>query len=621
MLSYDDSAPAALMLQGTQLHQQAEMLLWRPPESTQADVEILAGEVARWCRKASAAPLPAEAVPGTNELERAQLAALGGVARAMAREASVSNLSRSLPPAVRKWLSDGPEPPSDLTRRMLDVIDGPVDPLAATYERIVAGHRRRQLGTFFTAPSVLAYIRRVLDKSLPVTPATVVDPGAGVGAFTTAALEWWPAARVHAVDVNLVTLGLLAARPKKTQPYPGDSSGARLKIRHQDFLDWLTGTWPGQSRPRLILGNPPYTRHQQLSFAVKMRAQEACGDLAPGLRAGLSTYFLAAGLRSLGPQDSLCLLIPFNWLEADYGKSIRSHLWEAVNRRVELHLFSNQEGIFPGAQVGAMVVFVGPRTKKREPMEVHHVAGNLADGFSASDSHSLTRTGVTPHSFTAESWARSNKDRHHVRATEMPLGELVHIRRGVATGANRFFLRSSSEWQRVGISQTVRAISRLRDLSSSVLDAEAHESLSQAGLPCWLLSLTEDSASDPAVSSLLEEGIRDSIHERYLCRTRNPWYILEKIVPPDLLIGPMGKQGFRIVVNSVGAIPTNTLYGMRMRKRGDTEASARRLAEWMESPPGQEALRARARRHGDGLLKLEPGSLATVLIPRHVVES
>jgi hypothetical protein len=621
MLSYDDSGPAALMLQGTPLYQQAEMPLWGPPGSTQADVELLAGEVARWCRKATASPLPSEAVPGTNDLERAQLAALGGVARAMAREGGVSNLSRSLPPAVRKWLTDGPEPPSDLTRRILDVIDGPTDPLASIYERIVAGHRRRQLGTFFTAPSVLAYIRRVLDKSLSATPATVVDPGAGVGAFTTAALEWWPAAQVHAVDVNLVTLGLLATRPKKTQPSLDDSRGSQLKIRHQDFLDWLGRPWQGQSRPRLILGNPPYTRHQQLSFADKMRAQEACGDLAPGLRAGLSTYFLAAGLRSLGPQDSLCLLIPFNWLEADYGKSIRGHLWKSVNRRVELHLFSNQEGIFPGAQVGAMVVFVGPLTNKREPMEVHHVVGNLTDGFSASESLSLIRTGVTPHSFSAESWARPNKARHHMRATEMPLGELVHIRRGVATGANRFFLRSSSEWQRVGVSKTVRAISRLRDLSSSELDAEAHESLTAAGLSCWLLSLTEDSVSDPAVSSLLEEGIRDDIHERYLCRTRKPWYVLEKIIPPDLLIGPMGKQGFRIVLNSVGAIPTNTLYGMRMRNRGDTDRSARRLAEWMESSPGQEALRTRARRHGDGLLKLEPGSLATVLVPRHVVES
>jgi hypothetical protein len=82
----------------------------------------------------------------------------------------------------------------------------------------------------------------------------------------------------------------------------------------------------------------------------------------------------------------------------------------------------------------------------------------------------------------------------------------------------------------------------------------------------------------------------------------------------------MGKQGFRIVANSVRAIPTNTLYGMRMRRNGNVEADAGRLADWLASAEGQEALRMRARRHGDGLLKLEPGSLATVLIPRHVAD-
>ncbi|MEV7090257.1 Eco57I restriction-modification methylase domain-containing protein [Streptomyces sp. NPDC093085] len=513
---------------------------------------------------------------------------------------------------------EGPEPPAELTTRLLTRIDGSVDPLASIYERIVAGHRRRQLGTFFTAPSVLEYIKGILDLSLPTAPSTVVDPGAGVGAFTTAALNWWPNARIHSIDVNLVTLGLLAVRPKGKGDIHGKECQQRLKIRQQDFLDWLTRHWPSEGRPRLILGNPPYTRHQQLSAGVKSKAQQFCADLAPGMRAGLSTYFLAAGLRSLGPQDSLCLLIPHNWLEADYGRPIRNYLWKALNRKVELHLFSNQEGIFPGAQVGAMVVFVGPRTKQEEPMTMHHVAGNLTDGFSTSTSHAMTRTGAPPSAFHSDSWSNRSGGRPQQRAIEVPLGEIVHIRRGVATGANRFFLRSLPERQQIDPNLTVRAISRLRDVSSNVLDLDAHEELSLAGVSCWLLALTEDSANDPSVVPLLREGIRDGIHERYLCKTRSPWFVLEKVVAPDLLIGPMGKQGFRIVVNSVGAVPTNTLYGMRMRRNGNVQGAVGRLADWLASADGQEALRMRARRHGDGLLKLEPGSLATVLIPRHV---
>lgn len=618
MLSYHDTASVAL-LQRAQFGRQIEVPLSESPEGAQAVVELLASDVARWCRKVAAEPLPPAAVPGANDKERSQLAALGGLARAMAQRTGQENVSRTLPADVRSWLAEGPEPPLELTNRLLACIDATVDPLALIYEKIVAGHRRRQLGTFFTASSVMAYIKNVLASALQTAPSTVVDPGAGVGAFTTAALDWWPNARVHAVDVNLVTLGLLAVRPKNSITNTGKQP--RLKIRQQDFLSWLGRRWPAEHRPRLILGNPPYTRHQQLSAALKKQAQEACADVAPGLRAGLSTYFLAAGLRSLGPQDSLCLLIPHNWLEADYGKSIRRYLWAAVNRRVELHIFSNQEGIFSGAQVGAMVVFVGPSVKKIEPMVIHHVGGNLTEGFTSVNSFPLARGSAPLSAFNMHTWSHKNGSRPRQKDTEVPLGEVVHIRRGVATGANHFFLRSLTDRQKLDSELTVRAISRLRDLNGNILDRKAHDDLSDSGISCWMLALEENSADTPAVASLLEEGIKEGIHERYLCKARSPWYVLEKIVPPDLLIGPMGKEGFRIVINSAGAIPTNTLYGMRMRRHDGTGADVNRLAEWLAGSSGQDALRMRARRHGDGLLKLEPGSLATVHVPRHVINS
>ena len=50
-----------------------------------------------------------------------------------------------------------------------------------------------------------------LCEEIGVRPASVVDPGAGVGAFTLNAATRWHAPLV-AVDLNVVTLGLLAAR-------------------------------------------------------------------------------------------------------------------------------------------------------------------------------------------------------------------------------------------------------------------------------------------------------------------------------------------------------------------------------------------------------------------------
>ncbi|WP_407646124.1 Eco57I restriction-modification methylase domain-containing protein [Actinacidiphila oryziradicis] len=455
-------------------------------------------------------------------------------------------------------------------------------------------------------------MKGILDSRLPAPPRSIADPGAGVGAFTTSALSWWKDTSVYAVDVNLVTLGLLATRPDI-----GKEAACNLHVRQEDFLSWLGSSWLALRGPRLILGNPPYTRHQQLTREQKTLAQQSAGDISPDLRAGLSTYFLAAGLKALQPQDSLCLLLPVNWLEADYAKSVRKYLWNITKRRVELHLFPNHLEVFPGAQVAAMVVFVGPACPEAQPMAVYQVAGHAADGFTASRGALVDRNGPPPPAFTIPTFSQRSA-KPETRQLTVPLAQLVSIRRGVATGANRFFLRTAAEKDQLPEGVCVQAVSRLRDLPAHSLGVAEHDKLGNDGVRCWLLYLAEQHTESPMVKKLLQEGEAQKIHERHLCKIRSPWYALEKIVTPDLLIGPMGKDRFRIVINDVGAIPTNTLYGLRLRDSSDTE-SIRRLAQWMSSEQGQDALRTVARQHGDGLLKLEPGPLGTVPVPAKVL--
>lgn len=572
-------------------------------------------DMAKWCRSKRAEPLEQRDVPGTNDSERSRLAALGGIALALGAQNIGFDIG-SFPKAVQDWLEKAPTPPDHLVNRVRAAFDDDYDPLALVYERIVAGPRRRQLGTFFTPANLLEYMRNVVQVS-SFTPRAVADPGAGVGAFTVGALDWWRAAEVHAVDVNLVTLGLLATRPD-AHPKTGRSSRSpsRLILRKEDFLEWLGSSWPEISGPRLIMGNPPYTRHQQLSASEKKAAQAAAGDLTPGSRAGLSTYFLAASLQALGPRDALCLLLPANWLEADYAESVRRHLWSQHLRPVGLHLFPNEFNIFPGAQVSAMVLFVGPTRKTRQPIKVFEVLEN-AEGRLAPERLALReRSSTPPPNFTRSAMIRASPKSTEGRdQSGIPLARIAAVRRGVATGANSFFLRTTAEVERLPRESFRPAITRLRDLPGDILDDHAHASLAKAGTRCWILSLDTTIATNEAIKEILESGVRAGIHQRYLCKVRSLWYQVERIPTPDLFIGPMGKSSFRVVVNKVGATPTNTLYGIRLRQRGALAAQVHLLATWLKADEGQASLRSVARQHGDGLLKFEPRALAAIKLP------
>lgn len=577
----------------------------------------------RWCRSLDCAPLAPEAVPGTTERERRQLALLGGVAAALYEEQSPSIPMSDLPPMVQKWLKAAPAPPRELIASLKEALKSDADPLALIYERIVAASRRRTLGTFFTPAPVMRYIRKIVCAS-DISYATVADPGAGVGAFTVGALNWWPESVVHSVDVNLVTLGLLATRPdlQKFSASVNETKGAsRLKIYQADFLTWLRESWGDNPAPRIIIGNPPYTRHQGLTAEEKSAARTAAKQYVPGKRAGLSTYFLAASLASLQEHDSLCMLLPGNWLEADYAANLRQKLWEMKDRRIELHLFANNVKLFPNAQVSAMILHVHPC--ERASQDVILIAPHETDQgeFIPEVIKAYPRLGLLPRALTMTSlWETPSTKGVSSTRSHIKLGDFARIRRGVATGANSFFLRNDEDIKGLPVGSFKPTIGRLRDLPGDCLDQEAHEVLGRLGKPRWLLALDDVEGYHPVVEKLVAEGEDKGVHQSYLCRVRSRWYALEHVEPPALLIGPMGKERFRIVRNLIGAVPTNTLYGISLKSAPADSAMIAKIAEWLSSGDGQRALRAVARQHGDGLLKIEPGALAGLQVPRELID-
>ncbi|WP_281943540.1 Eco57I restriction-modification methylase domain-containing protein [Micromonospora sp. AKA38] len=454
-------------------------------------------------------------------------------------------------------------------------------------------------------------MQKLVEQRLSCPPKAVIDPGAGVGAFTRTALEAWPEANIHAVDINVATLGLLAATPQITSSLPN-----RVFLHHADFLDWSLHQWAAIPGPRLIWGNPPYTRHQGLTRAAKELAKKASGYLAPGGRAGLSTYFLAASLAHLDPADSLCLLLPSNWLEADYAESLRRYLWSVKERPVELHIFPHALNLFPIASVAAMVLWVGPVNSTVNKLHVIRLKGELGLGFSRAASQEVQREGAPPKSFLFAHTTHSK-----VRQKTVPLASIARIRRGVATGCNQFFLLTDEQVAKLPDTAYVPAATRLRDIPTDHLDEMAHDTIGARGLRRWLLWLSEQDASDPIVRQLLELGRLKGVPDAYLCSARSPWYVVEKIPAPDLLFGPMSKGQFRLIVNSAKAIPTNTFYGITIRRAPKAAEPIACLASWIRGPAGQDALANASRQHGSGTLKIEPRDLADLQIPIQIAQA
>lgn len=568
-----------------------------------------------WCEEEAKVldALHESVVRGADEDERKVLSSLGGVAKALAIHGNLD--TASWPAEINKWMDGAPDLEAELVPPIVAQVESGKDVLGSLYERIVAGKNRRKLGTFFTPRAIMDYITNIVIKN-DVEAVAIADPGAGVGVFSETALEVWPDANVHAVDINLVTLGLLAASPELSKR----KNYRNLRLWRTDFLKWLVERWVHVPSPRLIFGNPPYTRHQLLSMEEKQAAALASGGLSPSGRSGLSTYFLAASLNSLRPRDSLCLLLPANWLEADYARSVRQHIWNETTRLVEIHLFPDDELIFPGTQVSAMVLFIGPRSECGLEQVIRIYEPKKSGNFFAAELVAeKLRAERMPSTLMPAAFKVSAEDILLGEGT-IKLGDVVSVRRGVATGNNKFFLLTNEQVAALPEGSYAPAIARIKEMDEDDFTKELHDILSQRGERCWILRVNKSDRSNEAIDSLLSAGESALVHTAYLCRVRRVWYELEEVPIPHIVVSPMSKRVFRVMANSVGAIPTNTLYGLRLTDHVDSLENRRRLVAWLRSPEGQESLTAIARRHGDGLLKLEPRALLDVKLPKHIIQ-
>lgn len=539
--------------------------------------------------------LDEKVVPGTTSVERRRLAALGGVVRSIARHQLAMGI---LPSEVRTWVESAPPAPGDLADRIAEAlrING-VHFLANIYEAIVESTNRRRLGTYFTPQATVDWLLAEWSKN-EAAPAAVVDVGAGVGVFTASALRRWPACSVTAVDVNPVTLGLLAALPMLAASQP-----ERLRLVLQDYTEWEGSK---EQAPCITIGNPPYTRLQLLPQAARARLRATIPDC--GTRAGLSTWIAASAFSRLREQDGLLLLLPRNWIEADYAIAFRERLWAASSRRVELTCLDGD--LFGDARVDAVALLVGTQQPGIQPFI-------LRDNPGAPESITTNRAGRVPSFVPQRRTAPRYSKQNACDAQTRPLGSFGTVRRGVATGANDFFTLSDEavRERRLPPASVHPLVRRLRDFDGNTIHEADWAALDERAVR-WLFLIREAQMSrGVAVGAYVSLGEEIGISRRHLCSKRKPWYDLHcDTTIPDVIVGAMSSGRFRFVENSARAAITNNLFGFTWLA-STTAAQRTAILTWLRSNSGQDVVRAACRIQAGGLRKLEPRALSEIRVP------
>jgi adenine-specific DNA-methyltransferase len=214
-----------------------------------------------------------------------------------------------------------------------------------------------------------------------------------------------------------------------------------------------------------------------------------------------------------------------------------------------------------------------------------------------------------------------------VKLRAFSISDLFKITRGIATGANRFFIVTPERVAELKLPKKflIPILPSARYLPSDEVIADQHGDpvieRKQYLLSCKLPE-AEVKAKYPSLWGYLEGGKQQGIHEKYLSAHRSPWYSQEARQPPLFLCTYINRKSktngetFRFILNHSKAIAANVYLLLYPKKP---------LADLLNAKPEliqsvwqalkaikPEALTGEGRVYGGELYKMEPKELGNV---------
>lgn len=471
-----------------------------------------------------------------------------------------------------------------LARRALGQFETPFDVALAMAEWATRGHAWRRL----------------------------VEPGAGGLAFIRAVAALTPLpGEAWAVELDPVA----AERARQA----ANQLGVAVRVVVGDFLD--PDLYMGEGSFDVILCNPPYVRHHYLEPSYKLAVAERLGrwaNMRVDRLSGTQVYFLLRALQLASPGARVAFITGSEWLQSRYGRPIRNFLSSTGFLR-GLLVAAPGELVFDGVLSTACIVLLECNRKPGLPVKVgwNLSRAQLCDAARFGESET-PGTEMMPHDalLRLETWTKPRT----LSSGSGRLGDYFRARRGIATGANDFFVLAPQQVQFHGLSEcVVPAVVSPRQLSGwSEVGLAEFRILEERGDRCWLVHCRESvDALPPPAAAYLRTGEDAGLRERYLCAHRSPWYVLEAVEPAPLLIPYMARRNFPCIRNRVGARHLNLFHGLYPREHL-SHLAVDVIWRYLNTVEGAGGLLECSRAYADNLRKLEPRDLESVELPLDV---
>lgn len=451
------------------------------------------------------------------------------------------------------------------------------------YKKLVGPSHLRRYGQYFTPDSLARLMARWVDQ---IQPAKVLDPAVGSHVFARSLLEIGSSARVVGFEIDPVIASEFSC-PVNTD------------LILQDFL---LSSW--QERYDGIIANPPYMKFQLIENREAIREHFTKNyDNAPNWQSNIYLLFLLKAVSQLRTGGRMIFLVPHDFLDSKSGNLLKSELirTQCLEGIVSLEHFDGH--IFPDVLTSSSLLKISKRS-------------NVSVRFSRPENSSELENAVLNDSVGKKvpyedlvvqaKWRKYFTDCDRA-SSDWRLGDFVEVKRGIATGANAFFILSPSEARLLNIddSELCNILSRSSLVKGAVFTESQMARLIDSDSRCKLFSPGLHLST--GAQAYVVEGEKAGWQTKYLCAARREWFRSEIREPAPIWVSQASRGNIRVVRNRSKALNLTTFHGVWPSEMLGLTADS--VFAVLLSEGGQKALLKSAKRMANGLLKIQPGDL------------
>lgn len=469
-------------------------------------------------------------------------------------------------------------------------------------DKVSLAHRKK-FAQFFTPEEIAQIMVNWVIKNNKIL--TLLEPAFGLGIFSRLFLENEKKVNITGFEIDPIIYQLAK---QNFQDFPN----VNLLLENYLFNDWNT-------KYDAVICNPPYFKFHDYQ---NLKALE---EIKKKLKIDLSgftniyTLFLLKSIYQLNENGRASYLVPSEFLNSDYGKYVKEYLLNSNTLR-HIIVFDFKQNIFNDVSTTSALILLAKDKNNQKIrfsvveniVQLYDVEKIINDYPNKIEKKTIDKEILDPNI----KWTMYYKKQYSQEYKNLiPFSTVAKVVRGIATGANDYFVFNQEKAKKYSISDNflLPCITKSKDVISSFFTLEHFEKLKSKNANIFLFNAKKE-VKDKNIIAYLEMGVQSEINKKHLTSKRNPWYLLENRPPAPIWVSVFNRNGIKFVRNEAGIINLTTFHCIYLVDDLFNNIEIDLLFAYLLTDVAKEIFNDNRREYGDGLKKFEPNDLNNGLI-------